>query len=39
MVAFFFIVSYVKPPFGVHAPLALRGSPLHSVSPGGGKYK
>jgi len=29
MVAFFFIVSYVKPPFGAHAPL----------SPGRGKYK
>jgi len=39
MVAFFFIVSYVKPPFGAHAPLALCGSPLRSVSPGGGKYK
>jgi len=29
MVAFFFIVSYVNPPFGAHAPLSL----------GGGKYK
>ena len=29
MVAFFFIISYVKPPFGAHAPL----------STSGGKYK